>query len=81
MTLSTPKMDAYSDMQVPFEVATWARAHPYNPTAVNIRRKLEARDALTKTIDTAEAKRDEVECELKTLCEEARLKMGKLNGI
>ena len=71
------KMDLYSDMQVPFEVAVWARAHRFNTTAIGITRSLLRRNQLTAEMDRIEKEREEVEAELRAMCVEAQSKMEK----
>lgn len=81
MMQSIAKFDALSDMRVPFEVAAWARGHKYNPTTVNILRKLSEINSATARMDAAERERDTAEGELRVLCEEAKIKMGASNAV
>lgn len=75
----TVKMDIYSDMRVPFDVAAWARGHRFNVVAVNIARDLKALEELRAHRDRLEQQEAEMETRLKSYIDEARVRMqGKV---
>jgi hypothetical protein len=80
-SIATQQFDAYGDMQVPFDVATWCRAHKFNTTAVDILRTLKARNALSGQIEQLERQRDEQEERLRILTQEARQKMEVAHAV
>jgi hypothetical protein len=78
---SIAKMDAFSDMRVPFDVSTWLRKHRYNVTTVAIRKTLAADADLAERIERLEREREAQEGNLRDLIEEARMKMESADGV
>lgn len=74
-------MDVYSDMRVPFDVATWLRGHRFSPVAVNITRALTEDKDLAERIERLERERTAREQNLRDLIQEARNKMESSNGV
>ena len=72
----TEKLDIYSDMRLPFDVATWCRGHKLNIVAVNISRDLKALDELRAHRDRLEQQEAEMEARLRGFVEEARIRMA-----
>lgn len=77
----TDKLDVYSALEVPFDVATWARGHRYSPTAVDIAKNLRRKAELRKELEATEKAIEETEATLTTLIEAARDKMGSTQGV
>ena len=70
------KLDVYSDLRVPFEVAAWARGHKFNVVAVNISRDIKALNKLREDILALEKQEAEMEARLKTYFDEAKTRMA-----
>jgi hypothetical protein len=74
-------LDVYSDLKVPFEVATWARGHRFNVVAVDIARSIKTLKAIAETRERLETQEEEIEAELRNHIALARKKMETGNGI
>lgn len=74
-------LDKYSDHRIPFMVGTWARAHKFNPTAVNLSKALEDIDKTRAAIVAKEKELEDKEAHLRALIADAEKRMEALNGI
>lgn len=73
--------DIYSDHRIPFMVGTWARAHRFNPTAVDLARSLVRLDNMKAQIAKIERDMETEEANLRAVIAKAEERMEALNGI
>ena len=78
---SIAKFDAYSDMRVPFDVATWFRQHKFSVPAVNALRCLKEIKAIDEQIAALETKRTQAELGLKMHTDAGRKMMEASHGV
>lgn len=78
---SIAKFDTYSDMRVPFDVATWFRAHKFSVPAVNALRCLKQIKEIDEQIAALEAKRELAEQGLKIHTDAGRKMMETANAV
>lgn len=76
----TAKLDVYSDLAVPFDIATWCRGHKFSPAAVEIARSLKRRDELRAKLAELESQIEAEEAGLAALVQTAREKMDTSKG-
>lgn len=77
----TAKLDVYSNLQVPFDIAVWCRGHKYSPTAVDIARSLKRQEALKQQLADIEDQIEREEEGLQSLVHTAREKMETSTGV
>lgn len=75
------RMDVYSVLEVPFDVATWARGHRYSPVAVDIAKNIRNKEELQKGLNALYDAIEKNEASLVALIEVARDKMGSTQGV
>ncbi len=74
------QFDVYSDMRIPFDVATWMRGHKFNPVSVNVTKQLQSLDDLKLRREKIEREIDAQEENLKDLITQARNKMEEADA-
>lgn len=80
MTLkSIAKMDLYSDMRIPFNVAAYARQRKYSADAVALSQAIMAVNAAQAAFEKAEEVRDAAEKKLHKLCAHIESRMETAN--
>lgn len=75
------QFDVYSDPRVPFDVATWARGHRFDVTAVGMTKKLVKLDDLKNKLAKLEDEIEQEEIALQTMVDQAKGKMEVAHGV
>lgn len=71
----TDKMDIYSDMEIPFDIAAYLRGRKFSAEAVGLTRAIRLRDKWADTVSTAQRGLDDAERNLASAIVDARTAM------
>lgn len=70
---SIAKMDIYSDMRIPLDVAIWARSHKFNVGATKLTRAIQRVNQAQLALSQAQQSMEDAEEQLRAACAEIKV--------